>query len=40
MWAMTLAMEPSGCGLYRYELMKEIFALMKGKIMVKIVERK
>lgn len=40
MWVMAVAVERSGWGLYRYEVMKEIFALMKGKIMVKIVERK
>ena len=33
-------MERLGCELYGYEVMKEIFALMKGKNMVKIAERK
>ena len=38
--ARAVAVERSVCELYGYEVMKEMFALMKGKIMVKIAERK
>lgn len=40
MGARAVAVERLGCELYGYEVMKELFALMKGKIMIKIAERK
>lgn len=36
----AVAVERLGRELYGYEVMKDMFALMKGKIMVKIAERK
>lgn len=40
MGARAVAVERLGCELYGYKVMKDMFALMKGKIMVKIAERK
>lgn len=40
MGARAVAVKRLDCELYGYEVMKESFALMKGKIMIKIAERK